>query len=135
MIGASSSVQLQSGCPLDIQPASAQTATQTISKSTAVTINSRAGTITMHNAQLNNNTIVTFGVVNSMCNTDDIIIVNHVESVGSMGNYIIQAGKPGLAANGVATGFQISVRNVSGLAKSEAIKIRFVLIRATPQGP
>ena len=74
----------------DIQPASAQTATQTISKSTAVTINSRAGTITMHNAQLNANAIVTFGVVNSMCNTDDII--NHVESVGSMGDYIIQGG-------------------------------------------
>ena len=54
-----------------------------------------------------------------MCNTDDIIIVNHVESVGSMGNYIIYMGT---RSSCQPSGYRFKYwRNVLDLAKSNKL--------------
>lgn len=98
-------------------------ATQPTNKSTAVTLNSCCGQITMNAANLAAGALVTFTLTNNRIAATDILNVNHA-SVGVLGNYEIQA----RCAPGSAT---ISVRNVSGGDLAEAIVIAFELRKAT----
>jgi len=95
--------------------------TQATSKSTAVTLNTSAGQITMNNAALASVTNVTFTLNNSLISSNDILILN-VSSGATSGAY--NCWVSGLGA-GSAT---ITVRNISGGSLSEAVVINFALI-------
>ena len=98
------------------------TVTQATSKSTGVTLNTESGQITMHAAQLDAGTEVTFTVTNSKIAATDVVVACH-GSAGTAGAYIV-------SANAIAAGsFAITVSNVSGGALSEAIVINFVALK------
>jgi hypothetical protein len=97
------------------------TVTQATSKSTAVTLNTSAGQITMNNAALASVTNVTFTLNNSLISSNDILILN-VSGGATSGAY--NCWVSGLSA-GSAT---ITVRNISGGSLSEAVVINFALI-------
>ncbi|HAP01145.1 MAG TPA: hypothetical protein DCQ93_04395 [Bacteroidetes bacterium] len=100
------------------------TVTQITSKSTGVTLNKNCGTITMNNAALASATIVSFTVTNSSVAANDVIITQH-DSGGTIGAYTV-------TANTMAAGsFKITVRNNTAGSLSEAIVIRFAVIKAT----
>jgi len=99
------------------------TATQSTSKSTAVTLSKLCGTITMNAASLAAGTIVSFTLTNTFIEATDVLILNH-SSGGTLGAYTLNAS----AGSGNAT---IYVRNNTGGSLSEAIVIRFAVIKAT----
>jgi hypothetical protein len=99
------------------------TVTQGTDKATAVTLNTRCGTITMNAAALAAATTVSFTLTNSQIAATDVLILNHA-SGGTAGSYALNA----QAAAGSAS---INVRNVSGGSLSEAIVIRFAVVKAT----
>jgi hypothetical protein len=96
--------------------------TQETNKSTGATLNTRCGTITMNAAELAADTTVSFTLTNSQIAATDVLILNHA-SAGTAGAYTLNA----QAAAGSAA---INVRNVTGAALSEAIVIRFAVIKA-----
>lgn len=99
------------------------TVTQLTNKSTGVTLNTMTGLITMNNAALNDATNVTFAVSNSKVVSTDHIVAMHA-SAGTAGAYQVWG-------NGVGSStFNITVRNVSGGPLSEAIAIRFVVLKS-----
>ena len=96
---------------------------QATNKSTGVTLNKLCGTITMNGAALAAATIVTFTVTNSTVAATDVVHAQH-DSVGTTGAYTIMP-------NTMAAGsFKISVRNNSAGSLSEAIVIRFAVVKA-----
>ena len=102
---------------------------QITSKSTSVELNKTNGQITMHNATLDFNTIVSFTLNNTKIEAGDVLILNHI-SGGTAGIYLLNA----RCAAGSAS---ISVKNThiaSGGGNvnnlSEAIVIAFAVIRA-----
>jgi hypothetical protein len=98
------------------------TVTQGTSKSTAVTLSKLCGTITMNSAALANATTVAFTLTNTLIAANDFVDVQHA-SAGTIGAYTF-----GVApAAGSAV---ISVRNVHTASLSEAIVLRFVVIKA-----
>jgi hypothetical protein len=99
------------------------TVTQGTDKATAVTLNTRCGTITMNAAALADATTVSFTLTNSQIEATDVVMLNHA-SAGTAGAYTLNA----QAAAGSAS---INVRNVSGGSLSEAIVLRFAVIKAT----
>jgi hypothetical protein len=99
------------------------TVTQGTDKATAVTLDTRCGTITMNAAALADATTVSFTLTNSQIAATDVVILNHA-SAGTAGAYTLNA----QAAAGSAS---INVRNVSGGSLSEAIVLRFAVIKAT----
>ena len=102
------------------------TVTQATSKSTPVTLNKKCGTITMNNAALTashlGNHIVSFTLTNSTIAATDVVVLNHA-SAGTAGKYALNA----QAAAGSAS---INVTNISEGSLSEAIVIRFAVIKA-----
>ena len=96
--------------------------TQATSKSTAVTLSKKCGTITMNNAALAADTIVSFTLTNTTIAATDVVVLNHA-SGGTAGKYALNA----QAAAGSAS---INVTNISAGALSEAIVIRFAVIKA-----
>ena len=99
------------------------TETQNTSKSTGVTLNKICGTVTMNNASLASNGLVSFTLTNSTIAATDVIVLNHA-SGGTAGKYVLNA----QAAAGSAL---ITVSNISTGALSEAIVIRFIVVKAT----
>jgi hypothetical protein len=97
--------------------------TQATSKATTVILNKLAGLITMNAAALAAGAIVTFTVTNSLVTAEDIIIAQH-NSGGTIGSYSIVPNTP------AAGSFKITVRNNSAASLSEAVVIRFAVIRA-----
>lgn len=97
------------------------TVTQATSKSTGVTLNNVCGNITMNNAALASATAVTFTLTNSAIATGDLLVINHV-SGGTAGAYTFT---PQCGAGSAS----ITVRNVSGGSLSEAIVIKFAVIK------
>lgn len=97
------------------------TVTQATSKATSVTLNTACGDITLNGAALAAATTVSFTLTNSNIASTDVLAINHV-SVGTLGAYTFSP----RCASGSAT---IAVRNVTGGSLSEAIVIRFVLIK------
>ena len=97
--------------------------TQATSKSTGVTLNTKCGQITMHNADLAADTTVSFTLTNSTIAATDLLVLNHV-SGGTAGSYLLNA----QAAAGSAS---INVRNITGSTLTgEAIVIGFAVIKA-----
>lgn len=101
------------------------TATQASSKSTTVTNAASApslcGAITMNNAALNADVIVSFTFTNSAIAATDVLILNHI-SGGTIGSYTLNA----QCAAGSAT---INVANRSAGNLSEALVIQYVVIK------
>ena len=99
------------------------TVTQATNKSTAVTVNKTTGEITMNAAALAAATVVTFVLNNSSVAAGDMIVTSH-HSGGTVGPYLI---------NGRVTGAgigSIAVRNTSAGSLSEAIVIKFAVVKA-----
>lgn len=96
--------------------------TQQTNKSTGVTLNKICGDITMNGAALNAGVIVSFTLTNSCIAATDNIILIH-SSVGTVGSYLLNA-QPG-AGSAV-----INVRNTSAGNLSEAIVVRFTVIKS-----
>jgi len=99
------------------------TVTQATNKSTAVTLSTRCGQVTMNNANLVTDTAVTFTLTNTQIAATDVLMLNHV-SGGTLGSYSFVA----RCAAGSAT---ISVRNVTAGDLAEAVVIAFAVIKAT----
>lgn len=99
------------------------TVTQLSSKSTGVTLNKVCGTITTHNASLNNATTVAFTVTNSTVAATDTVILSIKQTGATASAYSFWVDE-------VATGsFVINIRNFSGGALGEAIALNFVVIK------
>jgi len=98
------------------------TVTQATSKTTGVTLNTVCGQVTMNAAALAANTTATFTLTNSTIAATDVLILNHV-SGGTAGSYLLNA----QAAAGSAA---INVRNITAASLSEAIVIRFAVIKS-----
>jgi hypothetical protein len=99
------------------------TVTQATSKSTSVTLDTRCGTVTMNAAELAADTAVSFTLTNSQVEATDMVMVSHA-SAGTFGAYVCDA----RAAAGSAS---VVVRNVTAGALSEAIVLRFIVIKAS----
>jgi hypothetical protein len=98
------------------------TVTQLTDKSTAVTLNTSAGRITMNNASLATATNATFTLNNSLISANDTVILTISGGQATAGSYNVFANA--LAAGSVS----ITLRNISGGSLSEAIVINFALI-------
>lgn len=98
------------------------TVTQATNKSTGVTLNKITGLITMDAAALAADTAVTFTLTDSAIAATDTIVLQH-NSGGTVGAYTLTA-QP---AAGSAT---ITVRNVTAGSLSEAIVIRFTVLKS-----
>jgi hypothetical protein len=97
------------------------TVTQGTSKSTGVTINKAAGTITMHNASLAAAGEVGFTVTNSKVKATDVPVVA-IKSGATADSYHTQV-------DAVADGsFRISVSNLTAGALGEALVLNFVIV-------
>ena len=93
--------------------------TQLTSKSTAVTLNTSAGVITMNNASLATATNATFTLNNSTITAKDAVILTISGGQTTPGSYNV-------FANAIAAGsVSITLRNISGGSLSEAIVINF----------
>lgn len=104
-----------------IGPTNGGTVTQATNKSTAVTLNTESGQITLNGASLAGGAEVTFQVNNDKVTATDCVLVNH-GSAGTAGSYLVQA-------NSIAAGsFKITVANLGSTA-SEAIVLNFVLFK------
>ena len=98
------------------------TVTQATSKSTAVTLNKSAGTITMNSASLATATNATFTLNNSFISPNDTVILTISGGQTTPGSYNV-------FANSLSTGaVSITLRNISGGTLSEAVTINFALI-------
>ena len=98
------------------------TVTQGTSKSTGVTLNKLCGTITMNGAALAANATVTFTLTNTFVTAGDMVVINH-SSVGARGAY-------GFSVTPAAGSASIAVRNLTTASLSEAIVLRFFVLRA-----
>lgn len=99
------------------------TVSQNANKSTAVTLNKLTGEITMNAAALAAGAIATFVLNNSTVAAGDMIVVSH-HSGGTVGPYLINGRVTGAGAASIA------VRNTSAGSLSEAIVIKFAVIKA-----
>lgn len=100
------------------------TVTQATSKSTGVTLNTYSGTITMNAAALASGVVVSFTVTDSKMTATDVVAIQH-DSGGTLGVYTID---PSTSAAG---SFVINVRNDGTLPLSEAIVLRFAIIKGS----
>ncbi len=98
------------------------TETQLTDKSTSVTLNKLTGEITMSGVQLNGDSTVSFTLNNSTIANTDVIILNQV-SAANRGEYAFN----GSCNTGNAV---ISVHNMTNTNRSDAIVIRYVVIKA-----
>lgn len=97
------------------------TVTQSSNKGAAVTLNRPCGEVTMHNAALAADTTVAFAINNSLIAAGDTVVLNHV-SGGTIGSYLLHAA----CGSGSAIAY---VRNITAGSLSEAIVIRFAVIK------
>ena len=100
------------------------TVTQATSKSTAVTLNKLSGDITTPTASLGNAATVSFAVNNAQVQAGDVVIANVVSGNANPGAYQVWVEA---IANG---GFRVVLRNITGTALSEALVVRFMVLRA-----
>ena len=98
------------------------TQTQSSSKSTGVTLSKLCGTITMNGAALAAATTVAFTLTNTFIAATDMVIVQHA-SAGTLGAY-------NFAVAPASGSVVISVRNIHTASLSEAIVLRFFVLKA-----
>lgn len=96
--------------------------TQATNKATGVTLSTMSGQITMNNAALAADAIVSFVLTNTKIEAGDVLVLNHI-SGGTPGAYVLNA----RCAAGSAT---IDVANRTAGILGEAIVIAFAIIRA-----
>jgi hypothetical protein len=95
--------------------------TQATNKATGVTLNTRAGVITMNNAALASGAVVSFTLTNDKIQATDVVVVNQGAG-GTAGSYNIYC-------RAVGAGSAIfKVTNSSGGSLSEAVTINFAVI-------
>lgn len=100
------------------------TVTQATDKSTAVTLNKSAGTVTMNAAALGATTSVNFTLNNSLISAGDAVILSIVGGTATVGTYT-------LWVTGLTTGAAtITLRNITGGSLSEAVVFNFVIVHA-----
>lgn len=99
---------------------SSGTVTQNTDKSTAVTLDTQVGDITMDAANLAADTVVSFTLNNSVITAGSVLVLNHI-SGGTLGAYTVTY-TPG---GGSAT---ISLTNISTGALAEAVVLRFLVL-------
>ena len=99
--------------------------TQLTSKTTAVTINTPTGRITMNNAALNNSSTVIFRMNNSSIGANDVVILNISGGVAGAGDYIAYVGDIGIGYADIA----LANRKGGGGSLSEAVQITYSIIR------
>ena len=97
--------------------------TQLSSKSTAVTLNTSSGQITMNNADLATVTTVSFTLNNSTISAKDTLIVC-ISSGATTGAYLVYV------SNLTAGSATISLRNFTGGTLGEAVVVNFAIIHA-----
>jgi hypothetical protein len=100
------------------------TVSQTGNKSSGVTLNKPAGEITMQNTALGADATVQFTLTNSAIGARDVLLMNIVGGVATGAAY-------NLDANCSAGSAVVSVRNITGGSLSEAIVLRFVVIKGS----
>jgi hypothetical protein len=98
--------------------------TQLTSKSTAVTLNTPTGRITMNNASLGNNSTVVFRMNNSVIKSNDVLILNISGGVAGAGEYLAYVGDIGTGYADIS----LANRKGGGGSLSEAVKITFSTI-------
>lgn len=94
---------------------------QGTSKATGVTLSKATGTITLHNAALAADAIVSFTLTNTAIAANDLLVINHI-SGGTTGAYTFNA------ACGAGSAV-ISVANRSAGSLSESPVLQFALIK------
>lgn len=97
------------------------TVTQATSKSTAVTLNTAAGQITMNNAALSASASASFDFNNTLLGASDVLVVS--SPFPNATSYRVEV------ARSLATGAIIRVTNISGGSLSEAVTINFAIIK------
>ena len=98
------------------------TVTQATNKSTAVTLNTMTGRITMNGASLAASTDVIFTLNNSNLAGNDLIVVN-IAGGGTPGSYRLD-----VCCN-VAGSAVLKLRNTTGGALSEPVQVLFAVIK------
>ena len=97
------------------------TVTQATSKATGVTLNKPVGQITLNNAALAAATTVNFTLTNSYIGNTDLLILNQTSTANAGGYYFNAICNAGNA--------QISVRNITAASASEAVVIRYAVVK------
>jgi hypothetical protein len=97
------------------------TVTQLTDKTTGVTLNAASGQITMAGTQLTGDATVSFTLTNSVIANTDVMIINQVGG-GNIGLYAFNA----VCNSGTAN---IAVHNMTNTNRSDAIVLRFAVIR------
>lgn len=96
--------------------------TQATSKSTGVTLDTMAGVITMHNANLATATSVGFTVTCAAIDADDTVNLS-LASGGTAASYLY-------SVDAVAAGsFKVHVRNMTGGTLGEALVLNYSIIK------
>jgi hypothetical protein len=106
----------------------AGTVTQATSKSTSVTINTITGNITTNNASLGSNQGVDFQVNCSALQGTDVVIANLISGYGAATNFSNYTVTVGAIAQG---NFRVTVYNNTGGSLSDALVIRYAIIRSS----
>lgn len=96
--------------------------TQSTNKSTGVTLNRPSGQITMNNAAMTTNTIVSFVLTNSAIVATDVLVLNIVSGTAAPGQYNYNAA----CSNGSAT---ITIKQNGATTLSDALVFQFALIK------
>ena len=109
---------------IGIGPIGFGTVTQGTSKSQGVTVNAKAGVVTMHNAALAANTAIQFTMTNSAISGTDVVVTNQGTG-GTAGSYQAHCVDTG---SGTAI---FRVVNTSAGSLSEALTLNFVVIDTT----
>ena len=91
-------------------------------KTNSVTLNRPTGIIVTDNAALAANTAVTFNLSNSVIEATDIVVVSHI-SGGTLGSY-------NFAVAPAAGNANIVIRNITAGSLSEALTLRFIVIKS-----
>ena len=96
------------------------TVTQATSKSTAVTLNTSAGQITMNAASLAATTNVTFTLTNSTISAKDVLLLTVTNGTSASYNAFVSSMGAGSAT--------ITLRNISASPLAEAVVLNFAII-------
>jgi hypothetical protein len=91
-------------------------------KTNSVTLNRPTGIIVTDNAALASATAVTFNLSNSVIEATDIVVVSHI-SGGTLGSY-------NFATAPAAGNANIVIRNITAGSLSEALTLRFIVIKS-----
>ncbi len=96
---------------------------QVFSKSSGVTLNTKCGTIVMHDEGLNDSTSVSFYLYNSYIEATDVVVVT-IKDGATFGAYLTQVE---YTATGACS---IALRNISGGILFEEVQLNFVIIKS-----